>query len=51
MSVRTWGLMCFFVGCQAIVTVEEELQQHLKDVRKEFKRPGLAYATVSGIEV
>ncbi|KAJ3050193.1 Mismatch repair protein msh3, partial [Rhizophlyctis rosea] len=35
---------------EAIVTVEEELQQHLKDVRKEVKRPSLTYCTVSGIE-
>ncbi|KAJ3164440.1 Mismatch repair protein msh3 [Geranomyces variabilis] len=33
-----------------ILAVEDELQAHLRDVRKEVKRPTLAFVTVSQIE-
>ncbi|KAJ3015114.1 Mismatch repair protein msh3 [Thoreauomyces humboldtii] len=34
----------------AILDVERELQEYLKEMRKATKRPTLSYATVSGIE-
>ncbi|KAI8904154.1 DNA mismatch repair protein Msh3 [Powellomyces hirtus] len=33
-----------------IVEVEEDLTSHLRDVRKELKKPSLAFVTVAGIE-
>ncbi|KAJ3029437.1 Mismatch repair protein msh3 [Rhizophlyctis rosea] len=43
-----WGEVGEFK--EAIVAVEDELRDHLRDVRKEIKRPSTTYATVAGIE-